>query len=194
MLLSFLLASLPIAPFSAPETIVIPYGFPSGTIPPQIFKKADWLTYPNSIKENFRGDSYVGLSRRRGNIVSLYVLRRTLRRNNSLNSTHIPRHTISLDRYDCKNDRYQSDYHVIYITDAIGDGPEVKGGFRYPLNINETKWDITPGQVRVKIEGYPYWAMKPSSDPRYEEETNKWIPIKLGSYGASHIDYACENY
>ena len=187
-------ASYPLAPFTAPEIIVIPNGFPSGTIPPQIFQKADWLSYPGSIKENFRGDSYVGLSRRRGNIVSLYVLRRTLFRNHSVNSNHIPRHKISIVRYDCSNDQYQSDFQVIYITDAIGDGPEVKGGFLYPLNTNETKWDVIPGQVRVTIEGYPYWAMRPSSDPRYEKITNEWIPIKLGTNGAFQLDYACENY
>ena len=194
MILSFLLASLPIAPFTAPEQIVIPSGFPSGTLPPQIFRKADWLSYPGSIKENFRGDSYVGLSRRRGNIVSLYVLRRTLFRNTSKKSTNIPRHRITIKRFDCANDRYQSDYQIVWITDAVGDGPEVKGGFLYPLNSNETKWDVIPGQVRVTIEGYPYWAMRPSSDPRLEKNSNEWVSIKLGSIGASQIDYACKNY
>ena len=77
-------ASLPIAQFKAPEQIVIPSGFPSGTIPPQIFKKADWLINTlGFLNENFRCDGYEGLSRRRGNIVSLYELKRCLRRNKS---------------------------------------------------------------------------------------------------------------
>ncbi len=193
MLLTFLLSSLPITPFSAPSEIFIPEGLPSQTVPSQVFKKVNWLnTSPQDYKD-FRVDKYVGLTRRRGNIVSLYVLKRTLRRNTYKKSSYIPRHGIKIFRYDCANDRYQYE-NVVWITDAIGDGPEVKGGFNYPLDPNETKWRTTPGQVRIDIEGYPYWAMKPSSDPRYEEKSIDWKSITLGTYGASHIDYACKNF
>ena len=102
------LASLPVAPFTAPEKIVIE-GFPSGTIPPQIFKKADWLNSMRFLNENFRCDFYEGLSRRRGNIVSLYELKRCLRRNKSnIKKTFYPKYYINLVRYDCANDRYKS--------------------------------------------------------------------------------------
>ena len=182
------LASLPVAPFSAPEKIVIT-GFPSDTVRPQIFKKADWLSYHDSVKENFRADFYVGLSRRKGNIVSLYVLKRVLFRNTSKKSDYIPRHYITINRFDCANDRSQYNNRIIRIIDAIGDGPEVKGRF-LETDPSDTILGVAPGQVRVTIEGYPYWAMRVGSF----KEPIEWTPIKLGSYGASHLDYACENY
>ena len=193
MLFSFLLASLPIAPFTAPEQIVIPSGFPSGTLPPQIFRKADWLSYPGSIKENFRGDSYVGLSRRRGNIVSLYVLRRRLCRNwinkNMPPYRCIPSHTIYISRFDCVNDRYQSDFSIVSITRGIDDKGEVKRGFLETDPSDGTILGVSPGQVRVTIEGYPYWAMSTNY-----KQTLEWIPIRIGSNGAFQLDYACKNY
>ncbi len=66
-------------------------------------------------------------------------------------------------------------------------------GFQMPLNSSETRWRTTPNQSLVTIEGRPYWTMNPKSDNRYVEEPLKWIPIRPGSYGASHIDYACNN-
>ena len=175
------LASLPVAPFTAPEKIVIE-GFPSNTVRNQIFKKADWLSYHDSVKENFRADFYVGLSRRKGNIVSLYVLKRVLFRNTRKKSDYIPRHYITINRFDCANDRRQYNNRIISIIDAIGDGPKVLG--------DGTILGEAPGQARVTIEGYPYWAMRVGSF----KEPIEWTPIKLGSYGASHLDYACENY
>ena len=82
MLLSFLIASIPVAPFTSPYFIEIPNGFPPRTIPPQIFRKVEWLDNRDSLttSDKYKKAKYVGLTRRQGNIISLYVLERTLLR------------------------------------------------------------------------------------------------------------------
>ena len=177
MIFSFLLASLPTAPLTAPETIVISHEFPSGTIPHQILKKADWLKVDNSVKENSRIDYYVGLSSRSDNIVSLYVLKRYLSRN-----TYIPSHFISMNSYDCANYRYLYNNALVKLTDRLLYESKL-------YDEDESILRVSPGQVSVTIEGYPYWAKKIN----YIKHL-KWEQIKPGSNGAFQLYYACKNY
>ena len=204
MFLSFLIASIPVAPFTSPYLIEIPNGFPPRTIPPQIFRKVDWLDNRDDLttSDKYKTAKYVGLSRRQGNIISLYVLDRTLLRetaeqNRNSKNVHagafIPSYMFWLKRFDCANDRY-SMKSLVATADAIGDGPEVKGAFEYPTNSSYTEWALIPFQQKVVIEGNPYWASAPFDDPRFEEKPEEWINVNPGTYGASHIDYACANY
>lgn len=194
--LGMLLAALPVAPFTSPSQIVIPSNTP--VIETGIYRKANWLRTGSSGSPSFMSDTYIGTPRRRGNIVSFYEITRTHRAETSKLNRHtpnygkgmfLPGYDATITRYDCSNDRYSTE-SPLWITDAWGDVGDT-GGLQYPIDRNHTKWARTPGQVRIMIEGRPYWAVKPSMDPRHEDKPVEWISIRPGSYGASHIDYAC---
>lgn len=209
MLLSLLIASIPVAPFTSPNNIYI-HGFPRYTLSDQNFVRADWLESSDSYIPSYtKTDLYVGSIRRRGNIVSFYLIQRILekpRPNYNVDTilskswmskgTFIPNYIFSLERYDCANDATSWERFVM-TTDAIGDDPESKGGFKHPTDSSETNWVVTANQKRVTIEGYPYWAVAlPTNDPRSKNVKNKgeWLAPRPGSIGAANIDYVCDNY
>ena len=162
MLLSFLVASIPVAPFTSPYFIEIPNGFPPRTIPPQIFRKVEWLDNRDSLttSDKYKKAKYVGLTRRQGNIISLYVLERTLWRETADRNrdskdvragAFIPSYMFWLKRFDCANDRY-SMKSLVATADAIGDGPEVKGAFEYPTNSSYTEWALIPFSKKLLLK------------------------------------------
>jgi len=189
-------AATPVAPFKSPERIRIPDNIP--VITPGWYTRADWYRHPSHRRATSRSDEYIGIPRRRGDIVSFYLIKRHLFAETTKQNRHtkgaeklfLPSYTVRIRRYNCANDTYSSE-SPLWITEAWGASPEAKGGFMSPVNSWEDKWRVTPGQTRVEIEGRPYWAMEPKRDPRYKQKPLDWIPIRPGSYGADHIDYAC---
>ena len=131
MLISLLIASIPVAPFITPESISIS-GFPPRTVIDQTFKKAVWLqSDPKTIGgPGFKADEYVGISRRRGNIVTLSTLTRKLfqesptrNRNSDVSKGFfVPGYSFFLMRFDCANDTFSTE-RLVSVTDGIGDGP-----------------------------------------------------------------------
>lgn len=191
-------AQLPVAPFTAPSELVIPPNMPG--IRPGVYRLAPWRSY--KTRDKFREDFYIQSSRKRGSIVSFYTIERRLRaesdQDNRYSSRYgegafLPSYSVALERYDCQNDQRMSDPHVVYITDAFGDRGK-EGGFIYPTDRYEKNWEVTPGQVKVLLEGRPYWAMLPGNDPRHFQNKSEpeWRRIIPGTYGASHLDYACD--
>ena len=101
----------------------------------------------------------------------------------------LPSYRVKIYRYDCQNDRYSMNT-PLSITDAFNSGM----WFVYPIGPNENDWRVIPGQTKVMLESRPYWAMRPKSDPRYEEKPVQWKYIVPESNGAAEIDYACINF
>ena len=193
--LGLLMAVLPVAPFTSPLSLSIPNNIPS--IEPGLYKRAIWLDLPGD-NHDYKTSTYIGTPRRRGNIVSFYTIRRHIFKETSKtnryskrrgNGSFLPGYDIDVDRFNCQDDTYSSESALSIIT-AWGNIGET-GGFQQPLNYREDTWTRIPGQVRVMIEGRPYWTMKPSMDPRHEEKPLKWISVRPGSIGASQLDYAC---
>ena len=158
------LASSPAPPFTDPPSVRIPEGFPFNTVRPQVFKRAYWLDDGFENTEIFRGAGYVGETRRRGNIVSIMYMFRTQKKNKP------PNYLINMVRYDCANDRTQREG-----TASITSGNTI--GFIYEAN----------EQIKVFIEGYPYWTVR-------SDFFSDWEQVRMGSYGAGNLDYACSNY
>ena len=201
-------AVLPVAPFTAPSKLSIPSNIP--VIPSGIYDKADWLNIPSSKPSVYRTDHYIHDVRRRGNIVSFYLITRSQRKEtprlnrntkNYGSGMFLPGYRVAVRRYDCVNDKYSTEIFIVDITDAHGDGEE--GGYIYYLDRNETKYKYVPGQEKVYIEGRPYWAIA-SKKAQYWQRLSSgrseldggaddWNQIRPGSYGASHIDYACNS-
>ena len=182
------LAALPVAPFTTPSGIQLPYGLPSASLPPGTYRlnNAFRAGKPGSTSD-FREDYYVGESRRRGDIVSVFLLVRSIRRPNSnLNAKtpgygeglFMPSYGGWLNRYDCQNDRMQME-KVLTTSYAR---PADKG-FIDDNNMPR------PGQVKTVIEGREYWAMK----SRYKD-SGEWSYVRPGSYGAKEIDYVCSTF
>lgn len=192
--LGLLMAVLPVAPFTTPSSIYIPDNIPS--IEPGLYKRAFWMESVEST-QRFKRSVYIGTRRKRGNKVSFYTIRRTLgketsnrnRHSNGWNGSFLPSYSVSVTRFNCQEDTYAME-HVLSITSAWGDKGNT-GGFQQPLNYREDTWVRIPGQVRVMIEGRPYWAMKPSMDRRHKKKPLEWKSIRPGSKGASMIDTAC---
>ena len=191
-------AQLPVAPFSTPSELVIPSNMPG--ISPGVYNLARWLRVKNS--DTYRSDYYVQSTRRRGSIISFYQINRSIAAESEEenrymtqygNGWFLPRYRVALVRIDCENDRTLTDFNVVGITDAWGDEGKT-GSFIYPTDKYEKNWEVVPGQVRVFLEGRPYWASLPGNDPRSLSNTWKpeWKMAVPGTYGASHIDYACE--
>ena len=166
------LASLPVAAFTDPTSIQIPEGFPSNTVYPQVFKRAYWLQDGIKNSENFRIAFYEGGSRRSGNIVSILTMSRKLFKNTPEKSSFHPTYNFTVLRYDCANDRSQRE-DIAQTTSAL-DGRE---GFRWASN----------SQTKVFIEGYPNWVAR-------SDYLTEWTQVRMGSYGAGNLDYACSNY
>tara|TARA_Y100000739_G_C20427513_1_gene381842 strand:- start:87 stop:653 length:567 start_codon:yes stop_codon:yes gene_type:complete len=159
------LASSPAPPFTDPPSVRIPEGFPYNTVSPQLFKRAYWFQHGIENSKNMRVAAYVGETRRSGNIVSIMKMLRTQFKNQK------PIYTIIVNRYDCANDRWQSEG-----TASIS-GSE--NGFTWSEYPNE--------QMKVFIEGYPYWTIRSA----YFRD---WEQVKMGSNGAANLDYACAIY
>ena len=185
------LAALPVAPFISPAQVTIPSGSAAS---PGTYARAPWLGTGGSTS-TFKRDFYISDVRRRGNIVSLVVLKRTQRKETAKmnrntpgygNGLFLPSYIHWVMRFDCTNDT-SSTQTVAFSTDAYGGSD----GFMYPINRQETEWKPTPGQVKVVIEGRPYWVMRPSADPRHEKKPLVWNQTVPGSYGATHLDRAC---
>ena len=160
------LASSPAPPFTDPPSVRIPEGFPSNTVYPQVFKRAYWLQDGFENTEKFRGAAYVGETRRSGNIVSIMQMLRTQTKNKP------PNYTINIVRYDCANDRTQREG-----TASIASGNTI--GFTWSKYPNE--------QIKVFIEGYPYWTIR-------SDYFRDWKQVRMGTYEAGNLDYACSNY
>ena len=162
------LASSPAPSFTDPPSVLIPEGFPFNTVYPQVFKRAYWLQDGIDKNEYFRIAFYEGESRRSGNIVSILTMSRSLSKN------QFPKYNFTILRYDCANDRAQRE--GIAQTSSAVDGRE---GFTWAKYPNE--------QVKVFIEGYPNWVIK-------SDYFSDWSQVRMGSYGAGNLDYACSNY
>lgn len=159
------LASSPAPPpFTDPPSVRIPEGFPFNTVSPQLFKRAYWLQNGIDNDEYFRIAFYEGKSRRSGNIVSILTMDR------SINKNQFPNYHFTILRYDCVNDRYQREA-IARARTALVDWAD-----EYPN-----------GQLKVFIEGYPNWATR-------SDYLSDWIQVRMGSYGAGDLDYACSNY
>ena len=72
-------------------------------------------------------DVYINSVRKRGNIVSFYAIRRSqLKENESLNRhsegygdrLFLPKYFVSVNRFDCLNDRYSTETHILSITNS----------------------------------------------------------------------------
>ena len=194
--LGMILAVLPVAPFTAPPSISVPSNIPS--IPPGVYTKASWLDTANKNSSTFRSDTYIRTPRRRGNIVSIFVIERRIQKETQKFNRHIkgygdglflPGYSSRIYRYDCQNDKYSVSTPLL-----LGSAWGGVNGFLYPTGPNENDWQVIPGQTKVIIEGRPYWAMRPQSDPRHIEKKVEWKYIVPESYGASQIDYACTNF
>ena len=166
------LASLSVAPFTDPPSVQIPEGFPFNTVYPQVFKRAYWLQDGIKNLENFRIAFYEGRSRRSGNIVSILTMKRLLFKNTLDKSSFHPKYTFTILRYDCANDRRQRE-QIAQTTSAL-DGSQ---GFNWASNT----------QTKVFIEGYPNWVAR-------SDYSTEWTQVRMGSYGAGNLDYACSNY
>ena len=160
------LASSPAPPFIDPPSVRIPEGFPFNTVYPQVFKRAYWLDDGFENTEKFRGAAYVGETRRSGNIVSIMQMLRTQFKNRP------PDYHITIVRYDCANDRSQREG-----TASITSGDSI--GFTWSKYPNE--------QIKVFIEDYPYWTIR-------NDYFRDWEQVRMGSYEAGNLDYACSNY
>ena len=194
--LGMIFATLPVAPFTAPPPISIPSNIPS--IPAGTYRKSSWLDMASFNTPSFRVDTYIRTPRKRGNIVSIYAIQRSIRKENPKLNRHtkdygsgmfLPSYDVDILRYDCQNGRY-SQSSALLITDAWDGGT----GFVYPIDTDETKWREIPGQAKVMLEGRPYWAVQPQRFPDYGEKPVEWNFIVPESNGASMIDYACTNF
>lgn len=177
-------AVLPIAPFTAPAQLVMPSNIPE--ISAGTYKKADWLNTSKDRTDTFRADNYIKNVRKRGNIVSFYRIRRNLRtesqKTNRLNrhskgfgdGLFLPSYSVHILRYDCANDQYSMQGRILHIMDGIYKP-------NYPFSDGE----------RVIIEGRPYMAVPARHHKDYVFKEAEWMQIRPGSWGASHIDYAC---
>jgi len=193
--LGMIFAAQIVAPFTAPPSISMPSNIPR--IPSGVYRKASWMDYPGKAT-NFHIDRYITTPRRRGSVVSIVTIQRTIRRETQGRNRYTkgqaignfwPQYDVAINRYDCQNDTWSIEY-VLSITDA-SDGST---GFMHPIDFNETKWRVTRGQTKVMIEGRPYWAMPPELDPRHEKKPLEWKHTRPGTMGADEIDHVCTNF
>lgn len=199
-------APVQVAPFTSPQTITIPGNFPSGGIKPGVYRRSDSLSFASleSVgRTHERFDVYIGQVRRRGNIVSFYSINRTLEKpsakfnqsNASENylkaGTFLPQYYVRLQRYDCANDSYMSVETPISIITAAGGHK----GWEMPTDRSKTKFIPIPNQVRISIEGYPYWASHDNNDwtTAYPRDKPEWVKVIPGTNGAAFLDAACDS-
>ena len=177
------MAALPVAPYATPPSIRIPDNMP--IVETGMYKRAAWLELPrNSV---IKMNDYIGTPRRRGNIVSFYKISRWLNKD-IIKDRRLPSYRITIRRFNCQNDTYSMEPALSTIS-AWGDiGNE--GGIKAFNPLTQTFTRIR-GQVRVTIEGRPYWAMTQQMNPVNKEEPLEWISVRPNSIGASMLDYAC---
>ena len=191
-----------VAPFTSPQTITIPSNIPSGGIKPGVYRRsyALWSKKTPSSRE----DTYIGPVRRRGNIVSFYSIKRSLKKptpklNQSNASdrylqdgTFLPDYSISLMRYDCANDSSMRDSTPVSIITAAGGHK----GWMMPTDSSDTKFIPVPNQVKITIEGFPYWASHDRDNwttRAYPRDKPEWEVVTPGTNGAAWLDAACDS-
>ena len=188
------MAALPVAPFTTPSAVQLPYGLPAASLPPGTYRLNNAFRGKPDSSPDFRRDFYVGESRRRGDVVSVFLLERSIRRPNSrLNPNtpgygqglFLPHFTGWLKRYDCQNDRMQNAIYLSTSYSTLGDSL----GFIDNGDDPPSRWRSVRGQVKVVIEGREYWAI-----PSRSGKSQEWTYVNPGTYGASEIDYVCTNF
>lgn len=147
-------------------------------------------------------DVYINSIRKRGNIISFYAIRRSQSKENERLNRHsegygdglfLPKYFVSVYRFDCLNDRYSTETHILSITNS--DDGIYEGKFVYTIDPKGIDYRVIRGQEKVFIEGRPYWAMRSRNRPNYDfgdGGASDWTQVRPGSYAASHLDYACE--
>ena len=186
------------APFTSPRSLILPSGMPSRSLPAGEYLIAPWLNMWGDRTNSYRADTYIGNIRKRGNIVSFYSIRRSLIRNDGqLNPKNygsgifLPQYVGSIRRYDCKNDR--SMFEIIMSTSHARPGGTGFRDDRYDQGDYMSN-ESHPNQVRLIIEGRPYWVLGKTYNFHEEEKPAEWSYVLPGSYGASDLDYACTNF
>ena len=136
-------AQLPVAPFSAPSELIIPSNMPG--IRPGTYRLAPWLKY--KTRDNYREDYYIQRARKRGSIVSYFLIERSLTAESEQENRYtarlydgwfLPRYRVSLERFDCQNDQSMADFRIVLITDAWGDEGKRVGLCIPPINPKRT--------------------------------------------------------
>jgi hypothetical protein len=188
------MAALPVAPFVTPPLVRLPEGLPNASLPSGTYYLDNAFRGKPSTSPDFRVDTYIGDSRRRGNIVSVFILKRSIRRPNSRLNSYTPGYGKGLFlpgfdgwlyRFDCQNDRMQSEIHLSTSAAEPGDSLGMIANGDDP----PSRWRSVPGQRKVAIEGQMYWVARVS-----RANPNEWSHANPGTYGASQIDYACRKF
>jgi hypothetical protein len=189
-----------VAPFTAPRTITIPSNIPSGGIKPGIYRRYWYLKNPNP---SLLQDIYTGPMSRRENIISFYAITRGLKKMpldfNQANASKsymkgefLPDYGTFLKHYDCANNLFMMEYTPVHIITAA-DGFE---GWSMPTDRSETKFIPVPNQVRITIEGYPYWASHDKNDWTTRSsppDKPEWEVVTPGTIEETWFGEACDS-
>lgn len=185
----------PEAPFTAPYQLTMPSDLPQGSIAPGNYVKAPWsfnnFKHGSEVDPKYfsRRDEYIYKNKTSGNIISLYIVTRNLRKNvGRTNLTrygsnfYLPQYRGTLEEFNCRD--YTSRFKGVASFSHI-DSPDDTGF-----------WDGDrpnhPMQKRVKnIEGERYFVLPMDAINRYSWEGSPWSITSEYTWGRYKLEKAC---
>ena len=193
----------PEAPFTAPYQLTMPRDLPQGSIAPGNYVKAPWSfnkwKHGSEVDPKYfsRRDEYVYKNKTSGNIISLYVVTRNLKKNvGRTNLTrygsnyYLPQYRGALEEYNCRD--YTSRFKGVASFAHI-DSPD-DTGFSAWTGSSEGEGTPYPHpmQKRVKnIEGERYFVLPMDAINRYSWEGSPWSITSEYTWGRYKLEKAC---